>query len=94
MKLILLNLTCSNPLLFDARREIFWISVLGEKKFPELLQFQITPQSLAQEALKILKDRTIRERMKEDLREVSRRIGHPGASRRAAAEILQILQNG
>ena len=64
--------------------------VLQDGRFPELLQFKMTPRNLAAEAIKIVTDRKIRERMKEDLREVSRKLGDPGAGRRAAAEILKI----
>ena len=62
--------------------------ILGEKKFPELLQVDATPQKIADEAIAILSDRKLRERMKQDLEEVSRRLGEPGASVRAAQEIL------
>ncbi len=68
--------------------------VLGQKKFPELLQYDATPEKIAEEATRIISEPAVRESMKRDLKEVSGRIGEPGATRRAALEILQILQNG
>jgi lipid-A-disaccharide synthase len=65
--------------------------VLGKKRFPELLQYDATPEKLAREALKILTDEDTRNIMKKDLREVSEKLGEKGASRRAAEEILKTL---
>ena len=67
--------------------------ILGEKKFPELLQKEATPQKIAEEAVLILTDLTRQKTMRRDLEEVSRRLGAPGASARAAEEILKILQH-
>ena len=65
--------------------------ILGEEKMPELLQYEATPKKIAAEALKILKDPSLRKRMKEDLEKVSRELGEPGASARAAKEVLDLL---
>ena len=65
--------------------------ILGEKKFPELLQFDATPEKIAQEAVHILTDKKVRQEMKEACEETSRRIGETGASVRAADEILALL---
>jgi len=67
--------------------------VLGEGKFPELLQYNATPEKIAAKAVRILSDTNTRESMKKDLAEVSRRLGEPGANRRAALEVLKVLQN-
>lgn len=67
--------------------------ILGQKKFPELLQYDATPEKIAEEAAKILSDPAARDSMKKDLKEVSGRLGEPGAARRAAQEIMKILQN-
>jgi len=65
--------------------------ILGERKFPELLQYEATPEKIAQEAVRILTDKKVLEEMKRDCAEVSRRIGEKGASARAADEILVLL---
>ncbi|MBI2095893.1 MAG: lipid-A-disaccharide synthase [Candidatus Omnitrophica bacterium] len=65
--------------------------ILGQKKFPELLQFDATGEKIAAEALKILRDPSVTSRMKKDLEEVSRRLGESGAGQRAAEEILRVI---
>lgn len=65
--------------------------ILGEKKFPELLQYDATPEKIAKQALRILTDKKVSEAMKKDCADVSRRIGEKGASARAADEILSLL---
>lgn len=65
--------------------------ILGRARFPELLQYDATPDKIASEALNILSNADTRGRMKKDLEEVSRRLGEPGAARRAAIEILKVL---
>ena len=65
--------------------------VLGEKKFPELLQYDATAGKIADTALKILEDEKWQSTMKADLAEVSRRLGEPGAIDRTAREILNML---
>ena len=65
--------------------------VLGEKKIPELLQYDATPKKIASEAVRILSDKRSQELMKNDLKEVSRRLGEPGATGRAALEVLKLL---
>lgn len=67
--------------------------ILGQKRFPELLQFDATPQKISAEVAQILSDEKRYRQMKKDCAEVSRLIGEPGASARAASEILDILNN-
>ncbi|OIO38701.1 MAG: lipid-A-disaccharide synthase [Candidatus Omnitrophica bacterium CG1_02_46_14] len=64
--------------------------VLGEKKFPELLQYDATPKRIAGEAVKILQNDKIRQIMKQNLLSVSEKLGEPGATERAAREILKV----
>ncbi len=66
--------------------------VLREKRFPELLQFDATPDKLAAETLSLLNDTKRREKMKKDLEEVTKKLGGGGAGKRAAKEILAILE--
>ncbi len=65
--------------------------VLGDLRIPELLQYDATPEKLSAEALRILSDDSVKSRMKKDLEEVSRKLGEPGAARRAAIETLKVL---
>lgn len=65
--------------------------ILGQKKFPELLQFDATGEKIAAEALRILRNPGTMTQMKKDLEEVSRRLGEGGASKRTAEEVLKIL---
>lgn len=65
--------------------------VLGTRQFPELLQYDATPEKIAAEAAKILSDASLRQSMQKALKEVSERLGPPGASKRAAEEILKEL---
>ena len=65
--------------------------ILGEKKFPELLQYDATPQKIAAEAVRMLTEKNAHEAMKRDCEEASKRIGERGASVRAADEILSLL---
>ena len=65
--------------------------ILGQKKFPELLQYDATPEKIAAEAVKLLEDKTRLEAMRQSCAEVSRQIGEAGAAKRAAQEILTLL---
>ncbi|MGH7197150.1 MAG: lipid-A-disaccharide synthase, partial [Candidatus Omnitrophota bacterium] len=67
--------------------------ILGEMKMPELLQYDATPGKIADTAVRILKDEKRWTRMKEDLKKVSQKLGEPGASRRAAEEVLKTLSS-
>ena len=65
--------------------------ILGEKRMPELLQYDATPKKIAETAIKILKDKDSRDSMRKDLEKVSEKLGEPGANRRAAEEVLKSL---
>lgn len=65
--------------------------ILGEKKFPEFLQYEATPYNIAACAIDILSEKKLREEMKRACEETSRRIGEKGASVRAADEVLSLL---
>lgn len=67
--------------------------VLGKKKIPELLQFDATPEKLADITEKILEDEDFRDSMKKDLAEVSHRLGDSGAAHRAAKAVLRTLNS-
>jgi lipid-A-disaccharide synthase len=63
--------------------------IAGKPSVPELIQDGFTPEAVARETTKLLRDPKAAERMRADLREVRRRLGEPGASARAAAAVLR-----
>jgi lipid-A-disaccharide synthase len=64
--------------------------IAGREIMPELYQHKGKPQLLAREAIAILKENRL-PAMRESLAEVRRRLGEPGASRRAAQAVLDSL---
>jgi lipid-A-disaccharide synthase len=64
--------------------------VAGRRVVPELIQEQFTAEAVAAEALDILTNDARAERMRTELRDVRRRLGEPGASARAAGEVLDV----
>jgi lipid-A-disaccharide synthase len=67
--------------------------VAGRAVVPELIQDAATPANIAGEAVSLLTDRTRAEAMRRDLAEVRAALGGPGASRRAAEAVLQVVAN-
>lgn len=67
--------------------------VLGRRAVPELLQRSVTGPRIAREVEALL-DPAAAARVREDLAEVRRRLGPPGAVERAAAEVLAALDSG
>jgi lipid-A-disaccharide synthase len=66
--------------------------VLGRKAVPELLQGAASPERIALEAEQLLLDERERDEMRAALAEVRGRLGSGGASRRAAAEVAELLR--
>ncbi|MBI4563192.1 MAG: lipid-A-disaccharide synthase [Planctomycetes bacterium] len=64
--------------------------VAGRRIMPEYYQFQAKPQRIAREAVSILTQGRLGA-MRKDLAEVRRKLGPPGASRRAAEVVLQTI---
>jgi lipid-A-disaccharide synthase len=62
--------------------------VAGRRIVPELIQDAFTPESAADAALRVLLDPVHAAAVRQDLLDVRRRLGEPGASRRAAAAVL------
>jgi len=62
--------------------------VAGRPIVRELIQGACTPEAVADEARTLLRDAGRASRMREDLSEVARKLGGPGASERAAAAVL------
>ena len=65
--------------------------VAGRRLVPECLQERATPAAIAEEAVTILRSDQIRQEMQAGCREVRKRLGEPGASRRAADAIRALL---
>ena len=66
--------------------------IAGEKIAPELVQDALTPEAVAREAVSLLTDSDRAARTRAALATVRSRLGGPGASRRAAAAILRLVQ--
>ena len=65
--------------------------IAGETIVPELVQEAFTPDAVAREAISMLTDRDRAARIRAGLATVRSRLGGPGASRRAAAAILRLV---
>ena len=66
--------------------------IAGKMIVPELVQRGLSPSRLAEELLDLIRDRSKRERQKEELGRVKAMLGEPGASKRAALAISGFLQ--
>ncbi len=62
-----------------------------EEVFPEFIQNDATAENIAPAALDLLQDKTLRAAVIAKLGEISRSLGGPGASQRAANQILDLL---
>jgi lipid-A-disaccharide synthase len=63
----------------------------GEEVFPELIQGAATAENIANATLALLRDEPRLARIKARLREIMGTLGGPGASRRAARAIMQLV---
>ncbi len=63
----------------------------GRRIVPEFLQHEIRSERVLPAALELIDDTPARERMLRDLAEVRDTVGPPGASERAAEEIVELL---
>ncbi len=68
------------------------VNLVAEKEIvPELIQDEVNPKRIAEEAFRILKDPIYRKKMVELIMEVRNRLGESGASRRAAGIVYSML---
>ena len=65
--------------------------VLGRRVVPELLQREASPEGIARIAGGLLRDRAGIDSMRADLAGLRDALGAPGASERAAAEVLEVM---
>ena len=66
--------------------------IAGTRIVPELIQDDFTPDAVAGEAVSILTDRGRAARIRNQLADVRHKLGEPGASRRAAEAILELVR--
>jgi lipid-A-disaccharide synthase len=64
----------------------------GERMFPELLQHDCTPESVAWEALAWIREGDRVGKLRHSLTQVITRLGGPGASRRAAEVAVELIK--
>jgi lipid-A-disaccharide synthase len=65
--------------------------IAGRRVVPELIQQDFTPDNVAEQALRLLRDPAAVRAMRGDLAEVRQKLGPPGAVERAADAILALL---
>jgi lipid-A-disaccharide synthase len=66
--------------------------ILQKRRFPELLQYDATPEKIAKTVLHLLQDKKALGQMEKDLAAVSERLGAKGAIRRTAEEVLKLIK--
>jgi lipid-A-disaccharide synthase len=77
--------------LVDVRHYAMANLIAGREVVKELIQGDFRPETVAEEALRLLEDPARRAAVAEGLSEVRRRLGGPGASARAAAVVADVL---
>jgi lipid-A-disaccharide synthase len=65
--------------------------IAGKEVVPELLQYRMRPELLAETAIELCRNGDKRDAMIEELQEVRESLGGPGASKRAAAVVCDFL---
>ena len=65
--------------------------IAGEMIVPELLQNEATPLNIADKSLELLKDEKRLQNVRYALLRVKEKLGGPGASRRAANQVLEVI---
>jgi len=68
------------------------VNLVAEKEIaPELIQKDVHPQRIADEAFRILRDPILSRKMSESMGEVCQKLGKPGAAQRAARIVTSLL---
>jgi lipid-A-disaccharide synthase len=66
--------------------------VAGEEVSPELIQNDVNPQRIVEEAIRILRDPILCRRMTDSMARVCQSLGEPGAAQRAARIVTSMLR--
>jgi lipid-A-disaccharide synthase len=89
-----------SPLTYQLARRLVTVDTIGmvnliagRKIVPELIQDDFTPDAVAEQAAAMLADAGRRTEIREGLASVRQQLGGPGASRRAAEAILELVNN-
>lgn len=87
------------PLTYEVGKRLIRVDYIGmanllaqERLFPELIQDDFTAQRLAKGVLNLIRDPQRLENLRRGLSRVVARLGGPGASARAAAVALEVMQ--
>ena len=68
------------------------VNLVAEREIaPELIQKDVNPERIADEASRILRDPILRRKMAESMDEVRQKLGEPGAAQRAAQIVSSLL---
>jgi lipid-A-disaccharide synthase len=68
------------------------VNLVAEKEIaPELIQKDVNPQRIADEAFRILRDPILGRKMTESMGEVRQKLGEPGAAQRTAHIVTSLL---
>ena len=67
--------------------------IINRLAIPELIQHDMTPEKLADEAFKLLESKEKYEQQKKDLAEVVSHLGEPGAHERVAEIVVKLLKS-
>ena len=71
------------------------VNLVAEREIaPELIQNEVSPQRIADEALRIMRDPILQRRMTEAMAGVRQSLGEPGAAQRAASIVTSLLYEG
>jgi len=65
--------------------------IAGEMLVPELLQNEATPMNIADKTIEMLQDEKRLDGVRYALKKVTEKLGGPGASRRAAENVLEVI---
>jgi lipid-A-disaccharide synthase len=68
--------------------------IANEELYPEFLQGAATPKNISRATLELLQNQSRRGEIKGKLAKVISTLGGPGASRRAAQAVIQLLKPG
>jgi lipid-A-disaccharide synthase len=69
------------------------VNLVAEKEIaPELIQKDVNPRRIADEAFRILMDPLLSRKMSESMGEVRKKLGEPGAAERAARIVSSLLR--